>query len=144
MHFLSRTQEISAFCAAALALVVLELVRRRRLSEEYSLLWVVASLAMAVLGFSTPLLQAVTRGLGIRYESSTAFAFGVAFGIVMMLHMAVQLSRLGRENHTLTRELALLRHEIEAQGGPGSRPIGVAFGSPVPGGRPEAGAGGRA
>lgn len=141
MHFLSRTQEISAFCAAGLALVVLELVRRRRLSEEFSLLWVVASLAMAVLGFSTPLLQAITRGLGIRYESSTAFAFGVAFGIVMMLHMAVQLSRLGRENHTLTRELALLRHELETQGGAGGRTIGIA-GVHAPGGRPDAGASG--
>ena len=143
MHFLSRTQEISAFCAAGLVLVVLELVRRRRLSEEFSLLWVVASLAMAVLGFSTPLLQAITRGLGIRYESSTAFAFGVAFGIVMMLHMAVRLSRLGRENHTLTRELALLRYELETQGGAGGRPIGIA-----PGGRPgspaSSGAGERA
>ena len=114
MHFLSRTQEISAFCAAALVFVVLELVRRRRLSEEYSLLWVVASLAMAILGFATPVLQGVTRLLGIRYESSTAFAFGVAFGILMLLQMSVQLSRMSRAQHTLTRELALVRHELDA------------------------------
>ncbi|HTK30812.1 MAG TPA: DUF2304 domain-containing protein [Candidatus Saccharimonadaceae bacterium] len=126
MHFLSRTQEISAFCAAALVFVVLELVRRRRLSEEYSLLWVVASLAMAILGFFTPVLQGVTRLLGIRYESSTAFAFGVAFGILMLLQMSVQLSRMSRAQHALTRELALVRHELEALRGPGGAAQGHA------------------
>ena len=113
MHFLSKTQAIFAFGAVAMVLVVLELVRRRRLSEEYSLLWVVSSVAMAMLGFSTPLLQGITRGLGIRYESSTAFAFGVTFGIVMLLYMSIRLSRLGREHDAMARELALLGNELE-------------------------------
>ena len=121
MHFLSRTQMIFAFGAAVMLLTVLELVRRRRLSEEYALLWVVSSLGMTVLGFSTPLLQAITRALGIRYESSTAFACGVTFGIVMLLYMCTRLTRLGREQHALARELALLAHEVEGlrSGGPG-------------------------
>jgi len=113
MHFLSRTQAIFAFGAVVMVLVVLELVRRRRLSEEYALLWVLSSVAMAALGFSTPLLQAITRSLGILYESSTAFAFGVTFGIVMLLYLSIRLSRLGREHHALVRELALLGHEVE-------------------------------
>jgi len=113
MHFLSKTQAIFAFGAVAMVLVVLELVRRRRLSEEYSLLWVLSSLAMAVLGFSTPLLQGLTRGLGILYESSTAFAFGVTFGIVMLLYMSIRMSRLSREHDMLARELALLGSELE-------------------------------
>ena len=45
MMFLSRTQLITAFGAVVLAVWVLELVRRRKLSEEFSLLWLVASLA---------------------------------------------------------------------------------------------------
>jgi hypothetical protein len=113
MHFLSRTQMIFAVGAVVLVLVVLELVRRRRLSEEYALLWVVSSLGMAALGFVTPLLEAITRAFGMRYESSTAFAFGVTFGIVMLLYMSTQLSRLSRANQALTRELALLAHELE-------------------------------
>ena len=132
MHFLSRTQAIFAFGAVAMVIVVLELVRRRRLSEEYSLLWVVSSVAMAVLGFSTPLLQGITRALGILYESSTAFAFGVTFGIVMLLHMSIRLSRLGREHHVLARELALAVHELERlRGGSvtGSAPAGASRGN---------------
>jgi hypothetical protein len=113
MEFLSRTQIISAVAAVGLALYVLDLVRRRRLSEEYSLLWVVASAAVAILGFSTPLLRAITRALGILYEGSTVFFIGLAFATAMLLYLSVKLSRLGQENHALVRELALLRFELE-------------------------------
>lgn len=127
--FLSRTQVIVALAAVGLALYVLDLVRRRRLSEEYSLLWVVASVAIAVLGFTTPLLKALTHALGILYEGSTVFFFGLAFATAMLLYLSVKLSRLGQENHALTRELALLRFELdELRRGGGT------------GGRPEAGA----
>ena len=113
MQFLSRTQIITALAAVGLALYVLDLVRRRRLSEEYSFLWVVASVVVAILGFSTPLLKAITHALGILYEGSTVFLFGLAFATAMLLHVSVKLSRLGYENHALTRELALVRYDLE-------------------------------
>ena len=113
MEFLSRIQVISALAALGLALYVLELVRRRKLSEEYSLLWVVSTVVVAVLGFSTTLLRAITRGLGILYEGSTVFLFGLAFATAMLLYLSVRLSRLGQENLALTRELALVRFELE-------------------------------
>jgi hypothetical protein len=112
--FLSRTQVITALGAVLLALFVLDLVRRRRLSEEYSLLWVMATTVIAILGFSTPLLTWITRALGFMGESSTTFAFGLAFSLAMLLYLSLKLSRLGFENHALTRDLALLRHEVES------------------------------
>ena len=113
MVFLSRTQVIVALGAVLLVLYVLELVRRRRLSEEYSLLWVISTVVVASLGFSTRLLVWVSRELGIVQENSTVFAFGLAFSVAMLLHLSVRLSRLGQENQTLSRELALLRQEFE-------------------------------
>jgi len=112
MHFLSRTQLITALGAVLLALVVLDLVRRRRLSEEYSVLWVIATTVIAILGFSTPLLVWITRVLGFMFESSTTFAFGLGFTIVMLLYQSLHQSRLATENQVLTRELALLRDEV--------------------------------
>jgi len=112
--FLSKTQIIAAAGAVLLALLVLELVRRRRLSEDYSLLWIVSTVLIAVFGFSTPLLRWLTDLLGIMYESSLVFAAGLAFGTVMLLFLSVRLSRLARHLDAATRELALLRLEVEA------------------------------
>lgn len=121
MVFLSRTQVITATGAVLLALYVLDLVRRRKLSEEYSLLWVISTVIVASLGFCTPLLVWVSRELGIVQENSTVFAFGLAFSMAMLLHLSVRLSRLGQENQALSRELALLRHELE-ESHPGRAP----------------------
>jgi hypothetical protein len=117
VEFISRTQIIVAIAAVALALYVLDLVRRRRLSEEYSVLWIFASVAIAALGFSTPLLRGITRMLGVLFESSTVFALGLGFAITMLLYLSVKMSRLGWENQVLARELALLRAELEERGG---------------------------
>jgi hypothetical protein len=113
MEFLSRAQVITALAATVLVLLVLELVRRRRLSEEYSLLWVASTAVVAVLGFSTPLLRALTHALGILYEASTVFFFGLGFATAMLLFLSVKLSRLGQDHLALTRELAFLRHELD-------------------------------
>ena len=113
MEFISRTQVITAFGAVALALYVLDLVRRRRLSEEYSLPWVACTVAVAALGFSTPLLLWVTGLLGMYGAASVVFSVGHTFAIAMLLFLSVRMSRLGRENLLLVRELALMRHELE-------------------------------
>ena len=115
MEFISRTQIIVAIAAVGLALYVLDLVRRRRLSEEYSLLWIGASLTIAVLGFATPVLRFLTRALGMLFESSTVFALGLAFAVAMLLFLSVKLSRVGNENQILARELALLREQVERE-----------------------------
>lgn len=112
--FLSKTQIIAAIGAVLLALVVLDLVRRRKLAEDYSLLWIASTVAIAIFGFSTPLLRGLTRMLGILYESSLVFAAGVAFGIVMLLFLSVRMSRMGRNLEAATREVALLRLELDA------------------------------
>jgi hypothetical protein len=121
MEFLSRTQVIVAFGAVGLALYVLDLVRRRRLAEEYSLLWVLSSVAIAFLGFCTPLLRGITRALGVLFESSTVFAFGLGFATVMLLFLSVKMSRLSQENQTLAREIALIRFDLKREDS-GSRP----------------------
>lgn len=113
MEFLSRTQVIAAVGALALVVFVLDLVRRRRLSEEFSLLWVAATIVIAILGFSTPVLRFITRAMGIMFESSTVFLAGLAFAVTMLLYLSIRMSRLAADHEALTRELALMRRELE-------------------------------
>jgi len=121
----TRAQMIAAFLAVAVVLVVFELVRRRRLSEEFSLLWVMASVGAAVLALWTGFLTAVTRAIGALYETSTIFFFGLLFVMVVLLYYAVKLTRLSQEVRRLAQDVALLRRRLEARdetgtgGGPG-------------------------
>ena len=114
---MTRAQMIAAVLAVGVVLVVLDLVRRRRLSEEYSLLWLVASVGAALLSLWTGLLKTVTHAIGALYETSTIFFFGLLFVMVVLLYYAVQLTRLSKEVRRLAQEVALLRrrHEPDAE-----------------------------
>jgi len=98
-----------AIAGALLALLfVLELVRRRRLKEEYSLLWVLTAVALIVLAVWYDLLVEVTDLIGGVAPSSTLFFFGLIFVFVMLLHFSVRVSMLERRITALVQELGLM------------------------------------
>jgi hypothetical protein len=110
---MTRAQLIAALIAALVALAVLELVRRRRLSEDFSLLWVLATLGATLLAFWGGLLTGITHLLGAKYETSTIFFFGILFVLVVLLYYAVKLTALIQEVRRLAQEAALLRFKVE-------------------------------
>jgi hypothetical protein len=110
---MTRAQLIAALLAVVVVLVVIELVRRRRLSEEFSLLWVIASVGAVVLALWTGLLTGITRAIGALYETSTIFFFGLLFVMVVSLYYAVKISALTQEVRRLAQETALLRFRLE-------------------------------
>ena len=104
---LTRSQGWAAITALLLALYVLNLVRRRRLSEEYSVLWMVATAGITLIALWSGLLHAVTRMFGAVYDTSTIFFFGFVFVFVSLLQHSMKLTRLENENRDLARALAL-------------------------------------
>jgi hypothetical protein len=94
--------------SAALLVFILELVRRRRLKEEYSVLWVVTAVVLLVLASWTGLLHDLTHLVGAVTLSSTLYFFGLLFVIALLLHFSVRVSLLERRLTALVQEIALL------------------------------------
>ncbi|MBI1281736.1 MAG: DUF2304 family protein [Anaerolineaceae bacterium] len=92
---------------------VLELVRRRRLKEEYSLLWLATAVALIVLSLSRPALDLLASTVGIIYPPSALFLVAVIFVLFILLHYSIVLTRLTQENKENAQQLALLRWQIE-------------------------------
>ena len=92
---------------------VLELVRRRRLKEEYSLLWLATAAALIILSLSRPTLDTLASAVGIIYPPSALFLVAVIFVLFILLHYSVVLTRLTQENKENAQQLALLRWQIE-------------------------------
>jgi hypothetical protein len=113
---------------ASLALLagVFELIRSRRLSERYALLWVLTALVLLVLSAWRDGLNTVAGWLGVRgYPPSVLFAVSVLFILVVLLHYATVISKLAHQNTLLAQRLALLEEELHRQRRPenaGSEP----------------------
>ena len=91
-----------------LLLFVLELVRRRELKEEYTVLWVVTSAVLFLLAAFEGLLGGVRNLIGAGSEASTLYFFGLLFVVALLLHFSVRVSRLERRVTTMMQEIALL------------------------------------
>ncbi len=94
-------------------IVVIELIRRGRLKERYSLLWLFASIVMLVLSLSRALLEYVAHALGIYYAPSFLFLIAFLFLLLITLHFSVVISGLSEKNKRLAQEIALMRKEME-------------------------------
>jgi len=109
-----RAQIVAVVGCALVFLFVLEMVRRRRLKEEYSILWMAVTLGAAVLALWDDLLLAVTRAIGAYDANSIIFFFGLLFLSTLLFHLSVRVSELADRNKDLVQELALLAHRLEA------------------------------
>jgi hypothetical protein len=104
----ARTRAIAIVGALMLLLLIVDLVRRRRLKEEYSVLWVITALVLLVLASWYELLQEITDAIGGVADSSTLFFFGLLFAFLMLLHFSVRVSALERRLTALVQEIGLL------------------------------------
>lgn len=99
--------------SVSLLMVVVELIRRGRLKERYSLLWLLAGALLLFLSLSRGILDSIARLLGIFYPPSFLFILAFFFLLLITLHFSVVISGLTEKNKKLAQELALLRQEME-------------------------------
>ena len=104
-----RISIIAGFAAAALLVVVFELVRTRRLRERYALLWLATGSVLLALSVWRGGLNTLARWAGVRgYPPAILFAVGLLFVIVVLLHYSTVISRLTDDNTILAQRLAIL------------------------------------
>jgi hypothetical protein len=106
------------FVAVVIAFVVIFYIRRWRLREEYSLLWLFLSAALIVLTIDQGVMEWAADRLDVDYSPAVLFFLALAFVAVMLFHYSLEISRLSDQNKMLAQELGLLRAKVEAAGPP--------------------------
>jgi hypothetical protein len=103
--------------------VVLELVRRRKLTEEYSFIWLACAVAMLVLSFWRDTLHFAARVLDVHYPPALLLLLLILFVFVASLYFSVVVSRQRQQIERLMEEIALLDAELrELRDGTGAVP----------------------
>jgi hypothetical protein len=121
-----RQRILAISVAVAILILVIELVRRRKLREEYSVLWVVTAIGLLVIAFNVKWLLWATALVGAVQPPSTLFFGGLLFVMLLCLMFSVRISRLTYRLRTVSQRLALLEEELHRRGGatPGGRSEG--------------------
>lgn len=88
-----------------------EFVRKRRLREEYAILWLLTALSVAVLSFWPGMIETLSRVTGFYYLTSVVFIVFV-FVIAVLMHYSVVISRMKDTNKELVQKCALLEQKM--------------------------------
>ena len=105
---MDRVEIIALLGSLSLLALVLELVRRRKLSEAYSLLWLMTAVILVILSLWRGLLDVLANLLGIFYPPTALFIVGFGFVLLILLQFSVLASRLSEENRRVIQRLAIL------------------------------------
>jgi hypothetical protein len=146
VNLTARTRVIAAALAILFMLLILDMIRRDRLQERYSVIWFGAGLAMLAGAAFPGLLGLVADAIGVRDTNVALFSIvlllllGLALNFsVIMSRQAAQITRLAQERAIeRAREQAAREALEERLNGAPDKPAG---GPPVVSGDPSAGTG---
>ena len=96
----------------ALFIVIIDLVRRRRLREEFSWLWLLTGAIVIILAAWYDLLRFITGIIGAAVPTTTLFLLSVIFLMVISLYYATKISYLHDRVKDLAQHVAILQSEV--------------------------------
>jgi len=99
--------------ALCMLMAILELVRRRKLKEEYSWMWILTGVAVLLLASWYKLLRVITDFLGIVVSTNTLFFLGLVFVVLLSLHYSVRISAMSTQIKELVQKLAIMENRLK-------------------------------
>ena len=107
-------QLVSIGVSALLLVVVVELVRRRQLTEEYSFIWIVCAVALLGLSLWRNVLDVAAAALGVHYPPALLLLVLTFFVVLISLSFSIVVSRHRKRIERLVEEVALLDADLRA------------------------------
>jgi hypothetical protein len=117
VHLTSQTRIIAAVLALAFMALVLDLIRRDRLQERFSVVWFVAGLGMLVGAAFPGLLTVVADVMGVRDTNVALFSIVLLLLLGLALNFSVIMSRQAAQITRLAQERALEKAREQSRSG---------------------------
>jgi hypothetical protein len=93
--------------------VIIYLVKKGKLREEYSWMWLFTGFILLVVVLWYDILLFLTDLIGAVLPTTTLFIFGIVFLILLSLHFAIKISLLTHEVKNLAQKVSFLEAESE-------------------------------
>jgi hypothetical protein len=118
VHLTSQTRIVAAVIAIFFMFLILDLIRRDRLQERYSVIWFVAGLGMLAGAAFPGLLELVADVMGVRDTNVALFSIVLLLLLGLALNFSVIMSRQAAQITRLAQERALEKAREQAAEGP--------------------------
>ena len=120
---------IAILFSVTLLAVIIQLIRRHRLREEYALVWLMAGAAILVLSVFGGLVRVLASLVDVSYPPTLVLVVGLLFALVILLSQSVTISGQANRLRDLAQTVALMERrlrQVEQADGPGKSPAEAA------------------
>ncbi len=106
-------QSIAILGSLLFLLLILFLIQRKRIKEEYSLLWIFFAIIFIVFSFWRGGLDYIAQLIGIAYPPAALFLILLMAVILILIEFSIIISKLSDKNKTLAQEIGILKQELK-------------------------------
>ena len=103
---------LAVICSILFLISVILLVRKNKLDEKYSILWIIFSILILVLALNKNILEKISNLLGIYYAPATLFLVGFLFFIIFIIHLSIVITNQNKAIVRLVQKVAILEEKI--------------------------------
>ena len=97
----------------SILVMIINLIRKKRLKEEYALLWFLGGVALVLAPLFSDYIDKAAHFFGIYYEPALIFALAILCLLVILFHYSTIISKLTEQNKILIQEMALVKKKLE-------------------------------
>lgn len=105
-------QIISLLFSITFLIVVFRLISKKKLREEFSIIWIFCALVLNVFAFWKSGIDCLASFLGVYYAPSLLFVFLIAAIICYCLHLSKIISKQHNDIKNLTQQVAILEDKL--------------------------------
>ena len=109
-----RAQLFVVVLGLVVMLFVLNQVRRKKIREEYSLLWILSAAVLVLSATFIKSVEKLSHLVGIYYPPAFLFLVAILMVMVLQFHFSTVISTLREQNKNLTQDLGILEAEVKA------------------------------
>jgi len=115
MDFLpiNKIQVFAIFGSIMMLVFIIELIRRKKIREEYGILWLISGGVFLTFSIWQEGLNFFSKLVGISYPPSFLLLVLIVALFGIMIHYSAVITKLTDRNKILVQELSLLKREVE-------------------------------
>ena len=105
-------QILSILFSLFLLVLIVSLIRKKKIREEYAILWIVIFVVFLVLSLFRGIIDKISSLLGIQYQPASLFLILIGCTFLLMFHFSLVISDLKRKVNAMATALTILEESL--------------------------------
>jgi len=110
---LFRARVLVVVLSVAILLFVINLVRTKKLKEEFALLWLLSAIVLVIASLAVDLLDFISYAVGIEYPPAFMFLIALLGVSFILFQFSLSISKFSEQIKVLTQDLAILTKKVQ-------------------------------